>query len=259
MVAVSAAEVRRRIQPVVDAGFAVEGVLTPALALAAIARAQHGAAQGSAGAYVVLTARATCAAIVRDGLLLFAREMPWGYESDVAPDGVGARLASELRRSVLFFKQTFRAPVDHVVLCCDCRTSARLTATPRRSAEGRSALASLAGSTLPRCPTRERFARSCGPAGVPRSRAGTPSTCLDDPRRPRAPRGVVSRVGCGQRRVRAGLLPSGRRRRKRSKRCYGGSSPRSSPRPYGATRCGRRTRLPRHNAPPPRSPCMERG
>lgn len=117
LVAVSTGEVRKRIQPVVDAGFVVEGVLTPALALTAVARAQRDTAPGSAGAYVALTARATCVAIVRDGLLLFARELPWGFEAEPAVEAVSARLASELRRSVLFFKQTFRASVDGVVLC----------------------------------------------------------------------------------------------------------------------------------------------
>ncbi len=128
MVAVSTAEVRRRIQPIVDAGFVVEGVLTPALALTAVARAQLDATPGSSGAYVALTARATCVAIVRDGLLLFARELPWGYEAESAADAVSARLASELRRSVLFFKQTFRAPVDYLVLCGDMPDLRSLTA-----------------------------------------------------------------------------------------------------------------------------------
>jgi len=128
MVAVSTAEVLRRIQPIVDAGFVIEGVLTPALALTAVARAQRDTIPGSSGAYIALTARATCLAIVRDGLLLFASELPWGYEAESAPDAVIARLASELRRSVLFFKQTFRAPVDHVVLCGDMPNLRALTA-----------------------------------------------------------------------------------------------------------------------------------
>ena len=128
MVAVSTTEVLRRIQPVVDAGFVVEGVLTPALALTAVARARREAAPGSAGAFVALGPRATCLAIVRDGILLFARELPWGYEADPAPEAVGARLASELRRSVLFFKQTFRAPVDYIGLCGDMPNLRALTA-----------------------------------------------------------------------------------------------------------------------------------
>lgn len=122
LVAVSASEVRRRIQPLVDSGFIIEGVLTPALALMSIARAQRELQPDSAVAYVALGSGATCLAVVRDGLLLFAREIPWGHAttSDAVPDvSIAARLTSELRRSVLFFKQTFRSPVESVVLCGD--------------------------------------------------------------------------------------------------------------------------------------------
>jgi Tfp pilus assembly protein PilN len=140
LVAASGSDVARRIQPIVDAGFTVGGVLTPALALTAVARgASDTIAAGSASAYVMLTARATCLAIIRNGVLLFAREMPWGHDGEASARGVGAqapegqepvatRLASELRRSVLFFKQTFRAPVEQVVLCGDMPKLRALTA-----------------------------------------------------------------------------------------------------------------------------------
>ena len=131
LVAVSASDVRRRIQPFVDGGFIVDGVLTPALALTAIARSQRDQLPPTAAAFVVITARATCLAIIRDGVLLFAREMSWGYEGEPGvetPHDVGARLASEVRRSVLFFKQTFRAAVEGVVLCGDMPNLRDLTA-----------------------------------------------------------------------------------------------------------------------------------
>jgi Tfp pilus assembly PilM family ATPase/Tfp pilus assembly protein PilN len=120
LVAASSADLLQRVQPVVDAGFEVQGVLTPALALTALARARRDAAPGVATAYVALEAHATCLAIVRDGVLLFSREIAWGHQaSAAAADAVAERLVSELRRSVLFFKQTFRAAVEHVVLCGD--------------------------------------------------------------------------------------------------------------------------------------------
>ncbi len=122
LTAASASEVRRRIQPFVDAGFVVDGVVTPALALAAVARSQRGTLPGIAAAYVAISARSTCLAIIRDGVVLFVREMAWGHQSDGGPastEDLGARLASELKRSVLFFKQTFRASVDGVVLSGD--------------------------------------------------------------------------------------------------------------------------------------------
>lgn len=122
LVAVSATEVRQRTQPLVDAGFVVEGVLTPALALTSVARTQRDLLPGTTEVYVALTARATCLAIIRDGVLLFAREMPWGHDDDPSPaaqDALGIKLASEVKRSVLYFKQTFRAAVESVILCGD--------------------------------------------------------------------------------------------------------------------------------------------
>ena len=163
LVAASASEVQQRIQPFVDAGFVVRGVVTPALALAAMARAQR--ELSGAVAYVAIVKDATCLAIVRDGVLLFAREMPWGWgngergtgngerestsgrnrESESAgaatggpfpdprspipdPESLPARLTSELKRSILFFKQTFRAPVEAVALCGDMANLRSLTA-----------------------------------------------------------------------------------------------------------------------------------
>jgi Tfp pilus assembly protein PilN/Tfp pilus assembly PilM family ATPase len=132
LVAASNAEVGRRIQPILDAGFVVEGVLTPALALAAMARGRRDTIAGVAGGYVAITARATALAIVRDGLLLFTREMPWGYGAEGGRDGKGeavaGRLAAELKRSILFFKQTFRSPVEWVALCGDMPNLRSLTA-----------------------------------------------------------------------------------------------------------------------------------
>ncbi|HXH25974.1 MAG TPA: hypothetical protein VNI78_12030 [Vicinamibacterales bacterium] len=125
LVAASNAEVRRRIQPVIDAGFVVEGVFTPALALAAIARLRRDTIAGAAGACVAIAARAASLAIVRDGLLLFAREMPWGHAT--AGEDIAGRLAAELKRSILFFKQTFRSPVEWVALCGDMPNLRSLT------------------------------------------------------------------------------------------------------------------------------------
>jgi hypothetical protein len=178
LVAASSSEVRRRIQPIVDAGFVVDGVVTPALALADVARAHRDLPAGTTAAYVAITADATCVAIVRDGLLLFAREMPWGHRT--APDGgtVADRLASELRRSILFFKQTFRAPVEAVALCGDMR-SLRLLTAPLGSAlavpvHTLDALAGLDAESVPE-PADQfrgavaslRLAIAAGASGVP--------------------------------------------------------------------------------------------
>jgi Tfp pilus assembly PilM family ATPase/Tfp pilus assembly protein PilN len=127
VVAVSEADVRRRIQPITDAGFLVSRVVTPAIALTSVARSCKDVVAGTTVAYVALGSRATCVAIVRDGLLLFAREMPWGH-GEVGHEPIETRLASELRRSILFFRQTFRSAVDGVVLCGDMSNMRALTA-----------------------------------------------------------------------------------------------------------------------------------
>jgi hypothetical protein len=115
LVAAGEAEISRRIQPLSDAGFDVQGVSTPALALASVAREQPGVAPGTTTAYVALEASATCVAIIRGGVLLFSREIPWGFADSGEP--IAERLSAELRRSMLFFRQTFRTAVDVVVLC----------------------------------------------------------------------------------------------------------------------------------------------
>ena len=127
LVAASEADVRRQIEPITDAGFFVSRVVTPAIALTAVARSCNDLVPGSTMAYVALTSRATCVAIVRDGLLLFAREIPWGH-AEAEHEPVETRLASELRRSILFFRQTFRSGVDGVVLCGDVANLRALTA-----------------------------------------------------------------------------------------------------------------------------------
>ena len=133
LVAVSEAEIRRRIQPVSDAGFDVIGVSTPAMALTCVARQHAAVAPGATTAYVALEAQATCVAIVRDGVLLLAREIEWGFGELHEP--VAVRLAAELRRSILFFRQTFRTAVDAVVLCGGM-TGLRALTAPVASALG---------------------------------------------------------------------------------------------------------------------------
>lgn len=125
-VAASQFQIRQRIRPLVDAGFEVQGVSTPAMALAAVARHHHDLPAQATAAYVACTPRATCIALVRDGMLLVAREMPWGHATPGEP--LLDRLVFEIRRSVLFFGQSSRAPVEAVVLCGDVPALRALTA-----------------------------------------------------------------------------------------------------------------------------------
>ena len=121
--AASAPEIRARIQPLIDAGFVIETVTTPPLALSSIARLRRGTVPGAAVALLALGSTVSALAIVRDGLLLLAREMPWGYEAFGGPfaerEQLVAKLAAELRRSFLFFKQSNRTEIGQVMLCGD--------------------------------------------------------------------------------------------------------------------------------------------
>lgn len=127
VVAAPAEDVRRRLQPLVDAGFVIERVVTPPLALASAARMCGATPPGATHAYLAIAGDAMVLAVVRNGLLLFVREMPWGHESDIAaesrPDGhlaaFTARLAAEIRRTLLFLGQSIKAEVDRVLVCGD--------------------------------------------------------------------------------------------------------------------------------------------
>jgi hypothetical protein len=109
------AEIARQIQPLVDAGFDIQGVCTPAMALTAVARRHERTAPDTAVAYVALEPSAMCLAIVRDGVLLFSRETPW--EVAASADTIVDTLADELRRSFLFVRQSLRIVVERIVLC----------------------------------------------------------------------------------------------------------------------------------------------
>jgi Tfp pilus assembly PilM family ATPase/outer membrane murein-binding lipoprotein Lpp len=115
LTAVAESEIARQVQPLVDAGFTVRGVCTPAMALTAVARHHERATAEATVAYVALESNAMCVAIVRDGVLLSSREIPWEFADSA--DAVRERLVDELRRSLLFFRQSFRAVVERIVLC----------------------------------------------------------------------------------------------------------------------------------------------
>jgi hypothetical protein len=76
----SASEVLDALQPLHDAGLRVRTVTTPAIALSALARLrQTAAASGAIDAYLAFDEQVTCIALVRKGVLLAARDLPWGF------------------------------------------------------------------------------------------------------------------------------------------------------------------------------------
>lgn len=113
----SANDVRNKIQPLVDAGVQVDAVVTPAVALACVARLRT-ATPDAVVAYVAVESDVTCLSVVRNGVILFGREIGWGYagERQSDRDQFAAKLAAELRRSFTYVKQSFRADVRHIVV-----------------------------------------------------------------------------------------------------------------------------------------------
>ena len=121
LTAASTTDIERRLEALTSAGFDVVRVLTPAMALTAVAGAGNDSVLGETSMYVALAPHATCVAIVRDTFLLLARELQWGH-ADARAEHVepfDRRLAGELRRSLLFFRQRFRATAARIVLCGD--------------------------------------------------------------------------------------------------------------------------------------------
>ncbi|HZM59184.1 MAG TPA: hypothetical protein VFB85_05290 [Vicinamibacterales bacterium] len=134
-VAVTAAskpEIALGIEPLTRAGFIVDRVVTPAMSLASLARGRLDRTPAPS-LYVALAAHATCIAVVADGVLLMARELPWGHVGPLHPDraerdeSFDQRLAAELRRSILCFRQSFRTTLEAIVLCGDMTGLRRLT------------------------------------------------------------------------------------------------------------------------------------
>lgn len=76
----SAAALRSALEPLQNAGIRLRSVMTPAVALDSLARLRRAfTVPGSMEAYVALEETVTAVALVRDGALLAARVLEWGY------------------------------------------------------------------------------------------------------------------------------------------------------------------------------------
>jgi hypothetical protein len=125
--AVSAEELRARLQPLIQAGVKVESVTTPALAHAALVRQRRALLPDAVLAVLSVNAQATAITVVHGGAVLFARELPWGDQTDRrgSADAAAqraaftARIVSELRRSLVYVRQSQKADVTRVLVCGD--------------------------------------------------------------------------------------------------------------------------------------------
>jgi hypothetical protein len=125
--AVSAEELRARVQPLIEAGVKVEAVTTPALAHASLVRQRRALLPDAVVAVLSVNAQATAITVVHGNVVLFARELPWGDQSDPR-DGerssagravFASRIAAELRRSLVYVRQSQKADVSRVLVCGD--------------------------------------------------------------------------------------------------------------------------------------------
>lgn len=132
-IAASRDEIRARIEPLFAAGLVIDGVITPAAALASLARVSAPANPGAVFAYVAVGPTAVAMAIVRDGVLQFGRELPWGYsraveQGELDRKTVAERLSIELKRTFVLVKQRNRLDVSQVFVCGDVPELRSLTA-----------------------------------------------------------------------------------------------------------------------------------
>jgi hypothetical protein len=89
----SASELADLLQPLRDAGLRVRAVTTPAVALSSLARMRRlSAVPGAIESWVALEERSSCIALIQGGVLLAARELPWGFvDADYARSGARSR------------------------------------------------------------------------------------------------------------------------------------------------------------------------
>ena len=120
-------EVTVRLQPLRDAGFEIEGAVTPALAHAALVRQRWPTSPDQVTAVLAVNTRATALTVLRGTVVLFSRELPWGSETQrpeqadpvVDTSTMTGKLASELKRSLVYVKQNRQVDVSHVLVCGD--------------------------------------------------------------------------------------------------------------------------------------------
>jgi hypothetical protein len=116
-----ATDVAAAVRPLTAAGLRVRSAVSPALALMSLARLRRRmTAAGMAEAYVALEETTTAIALVRDGALIAARELEWGYQDEQrqarSRDDVSARLAGAIEE----FLDDCGAPPSAVAQVCVC-------------------------------------------------------------------------------------------------------------------------------------------
>jgi Tfp pilus assembly protein PilN len=214
-VSVPPGELQARLQPFLDAGITFASVVTPAVAHAQIVRRRWGHAGAPATAVLAVNANATAITIVRGGVVLFARELPWGFETDRAAGGVidapscAGRLASELRRSIVFLSQQSKTEVSHLLVCGEMPDLRVLTAPLQQDTNLQVETLDTAddadAAVMGVSPTEQRTRAATLRTAWTLAAVGGVSMSLQ-PREAQAPRMGASFDQQGQRRLAAGIL-----------------------------------------------------
>jgi hypothetical protein len=113
-------DIAASMRPLTAAGIRVRSIVTPALALMSLARMRRSiTAPGMAEAYIALEEAATAIALVRDGALVAARELEWGYRNE---DGARPRdeVASSLGDAIEEFFGDCGVRPNAVAQICVC-------------------------------------------------------------------------------------------------------------------------------------------
>ena len=119
--AASAKQMTEALQPLTDAGIRVRTVMTPAAALAAIARSRRAfSVPDTTEAYVAVDNTLTCVALIRNGALVAALELAWGFLDDEnrrprRREEIAARLGDELAE--LFNTSSDAGRVTQLCIC----------------------------------------------------------------------------------------------------------------------------------------------
>jgi len=121
--AASAKHMADALQPLTDAGLRLRTVMTPAAALAAIARSRRAfSVPDTTEAYIALDNTLTCVALIRNGALMGAHELAWGFLDEGSPhhpprrrDDITARLGDDLAE--LFAASGDTGRVTQVCIC----------------------------------------------------------------------------------------------------------------------------------------------
>jgi len=114
-------DVATALKPLTSMGVRVKSVVTPAIALMSLSRLRHRLlAAGMAEAYVALEQTTTAIALVRDGALIAARELPWGFQDAQGRPGPRDDVAGRLSAAIRGFLDDCGAAPSAVAQVCVC-------------------------------------------------------------------------------------------------------------------------------------------